>query len=152
MAQLVKNLPAMGRPGFDPWVGKIPWRREKLLTQNSMDWRIPWTVQCMALQRVGHDWMTFTFQTLNFVDAFLVSSLAFNIVYYIFFSFFFFCKLHWLGFALYPLLIIPSLYSPPQHPSFNSSVTTSNEHSYHLVLDHLLYLSALIFQIFSYCL
>ena len=26
--QLVKNLPAMLRPGFDPWVGKIPWRRK----------------------------------------------------------------------------------------------------------------------------
>ena len=22
----------VGRPGFDPWVGKIPWRREQLLT------------------------------------------------------------------------------------------------------------------------
>jgi len=21
-----------GRPGFDPWVGKIPWRRERLTT------------------------------------------------------------------------------------------------------------------------
>ena len=31
-AQLVKNLPAMWRPGFDPWVGKIPWRRERLPT------------------------------------------------------------------------------------------------------------------------
>ena len=31
MAQLVKNLPAM-LPGFDPWVGKIPWRRERLPT------------------------------------------------------------------------------------------------------------------------
>ena len=30
-AQLAKNLPAMwGRPGFDPWVGKFPWRRERL--------------------------------------------------------------------------------------------------------------------------
>ena len=41
VAQLVKNLPAMretwvqslgwqcGRPGFDPWVGKIPWREGK---------------------------------------------------------------------------------------------------------------------------
>ena len=28
VAQLVKNLPAMRRPGFDPWVGKIPWRRK----------------------------------------------------------------------------------------------------------------------------
>ena len=25
---MVKNLPAMGRPRFHPWVGKIPWRRE----------------------------------------------------------------------------------------------------------------------------
>ena len=32
MAQLVKNPPAVQRPGFDPWVGKIPWRRERLLT------------------------------------------------------------------------------------------------------------------------
>ena len=24
--------PQLGRPGFDPWVGKIPWRREQLPT------------------------------------------------------------------------------------------------------------------------
>ena len=28
VAQTVKNLPACRRPGFDPWVRKIPWRRE----------------------------------------------------------------------------------------------------------------------------
>ena len=28
VAQAEKNLPAMWRPGLDPWVGKIPWRRE----------------------------------------------------------------------------------------------------------------------------
>ena len=28
MAQIVKKLPAMPRSGFDPWVGKIPWRKE----------------------------------------------------------------------------------------------------------------------------
>ena len=27
VAHVVKNMPAMHRPGFDPWVGKIPWRR-----------------------------------------------------------------------------------------------------------------------------
>ena len=27
---MVKNPPATRRPGFNPWVGKIPWRREKL--------------------------------------------------------------------------------------------------------------------------
>ena len=32
MAQTVKNLPQCRRPRFDPWVGKIPWRREWLPT------------------------------------------------------------------------------------------------------------------------
>ena len=32
VVQLVKNPPAMQQPGFDPWVGKIPWRRERLPT------------------------------------------------------------------------------------------------------------------------
>ena len=32
VAQMVKNLLAMQRPGFNPWVGKIPWRGEWLPT------------------------------------------------------------------------------------------------------------------------
>ena len=32
IAQLVKNPPACMRPWFDSWVGKIPWRRDKLPT------------------------------------------------------------------------------------------------------------------------
>ena len=32
VAQLVKNSLQCRRPGFDPWVGKIPWRRERLPT------------------------------------------------------------------------------------------------------------------------
>ena len=32
VAELVKNLPATRGPGWDPWVGKIPWRRDQLLT------------------------------------------------------------------------------------------------------------------------
>ena len=32
VAHLVKNLPAMRETGFDPEVGKIPWRRERLST------------------------------------------------------------------------------------------------------------------------
>ena len=47
VAHLVKNLPASG-PGFNPWVGKIPWRRKSYPLQypgleNSMD--------CTVLQR-----------------------------------------------------------------------------------------------------
>ena len=33
VAQVVKNPLPCGRPGFDPWVGKMPWRRERLPTQ-----------------------------------------------------------------------------------------------------------------------
>ena len=33
VAQMVKTLPVMQKkPGFDPWVGKIPWRRKWLPT------------------------------------------------------------------------------------------------------------------------
>jgi len=27
VVQMVKDLSAIGRPGFDPWAGKILWRR-----------------------------------------------------------------------------------------------------------------------------
>ena len=74
-----------GRSGFNPWVGKIPWRWERLPTpvfcpENSMDytvhaekatathsstlaWTIPWTeepgrLQSMGSQRVGRNWAT----------------------------------------------------------------------------------------------
>ena len=32
VAQLVKYQPAMRETGFNPWVRKIPWRRERLPT------------------------------------------------------------------------------------------------------------------------
>ena len=32
VSQMEKNLLAMQEMGFDPWVGKIPWRREWQLT------------------------------------------------------------------------------------------------------------------------
>ena len=53
-----------GRPRFDPWVGKIPWRRERLPTPVFWPGEIhglysPWGY------RVGHDWATFT--SLHFI-------------------------------------------------------------------------------------
>ena len=30
VAQMVKNPPAMWETGFNPWVGKVPWRRKRL--------------------------------------------------------------------------------------------------------------------------
>ena len=56
VAQLIICLQC-GRPGFDSWVGKIPWRRSILA------WRIPRTeepggLQSIGSQRVGHNWVT----------------------------------------------------------------------------------------------
>ena len=43
MAQMVKNLPACGRPGFNPWVREIPWRRAWQLTPVFLPGESPWT-------------------------------------------------------------------------------------------------------------
>ena len=48
------------RPGFDSWVGKIAWRRERLPTP------VFWPgefhgLQSTRSQRVGHSWVTYTF-------------------------------------------------------------------------------------------
>ena len=32
LSQVPQSLLQCGRPGFDPWVGKVPWRRERLPT------------------------------------------------------------------------------------------------------------------------
>ena len=59
MAQMIKNLPAMQETTFDPWVGKIPWRREWLPTMvflpgefhghRSLEGYSPWGC------KIGHD-------------------------------------------------------------------------------------------------
>ena len=64
VAQMV-NLQCR-RPGFDPWVGKIPWRREWQPTplflpgefhgQRRLVGYSPW-----GCKRIGHDWVTNTF-------------------------------------------------------------------------------------------
>ena len=43
-----------GRPGCDPWVGKIPWRREMATHSSTLTWRIPWTEEPGRLQSTGH--------------------------------------------------------------------------------------------------
>ena len=66
MAQLVKNLPAM----WETWVQSLGWKdpleKEKAIYSSILAWRIPWTVQSMGSQRVGHDRATFTF-TFHFM-------------------------------------------------------------------------------------
>ena len=42
VAQMVKNPPAMWRPGFDPLVGKIPGGQHDIYS-SILAWSIPWT-------------------------------------------------------------------------------------------------------------
>ena len=55
VAQMTKNPPAM----WETWVrslGQEDPREEGKATHSSiLAWRIPWTVQSVELQRVGHD-------------------------------------------------------------------------------------------------
>ena len=60
VAQMVKNLPACGRPEVHPWVGKIPWRREWQPTLVFLPGESPWTeepggLHSMGSHRVRHD-------------------------------------------------------------------------------------------------
>ena len=52
-----------GRLGFDPWVRKIPWRRNWQLTLAFLPGKVPGTeepgrLQSMGLQRVGQNLVT----------------------------------------------------------------------------------------------
>ena len=64
VAQLVKNPPAM----WETWVRCLGWEdsleKGKAIHSSILAWRIPWTVYSMGLQRVRHDWATFTFTNL----------------------------------------------------------------------------------------
>ena len=62
-AQMVKNPSAVRRPGVDPLVRKIPWRRAWQPTPVFLPREPPWTekpgrLQSMGLQTVGHGWVT----------------------------------------------------------------------------------------------
>ena len=63
VARMVKNPHECGRPGFDPWDGKIPWRRAWQPTPVFLPGESPRTekpggLQSIGLQRVRHDWVT----------------------------------------------------------------------------------------------
>ena len=70
VTQTVKNLPVMQETGLNPWVGKIPWRREWLPIpvflpreshgQGSLVGYSPWSC------KVRHDSATFTFHIYIF--------------------------------------------------------------------------------------
>ena len=62
---VAQKVEKWGRPGFNPWVGKNPWRREwqptlEFLPENSVN-EEPGGLQSVGSQRVRHDWVTDTF-------------------------------------------------------------------------------------------
>ena len=42
-----------GRPGFNTWIGKIPWHRKRPTHSSILAWRIPWTEEPGGLQSMG---------------------------------------------------------------------------------------------------
>ena len=65
VVQTVKNPPPTktGRSWFDPWLGKILWRRAWQSTSILLPGDSPWAeepggLQSMGSQRVGHDCVT----------------------------------------------------------------------------------------------
>ena len=57
MTLVVMNPPADAgnrvRPGFDPWVGKIPLEEGMATHSSILAWRIPWTEEPGRLQSMG---------------------------------------------------------------------------------------------------
>ena len=51
---------------WETWVQSLVWEdpleKGKATHSSILAWRIPQTVKSMGLQRVGHNWATFTFQ------------------------------------------------------------------------------------------
>ena len=57
-AQVVKTRLQCRRPEFDPWVGKIPWRRKCLPTPVFLPGEFQVQRSLGGSQKVGHDWVT----------------------------------------------------------------------------------------------
>ena len=61
VAQLVKNPPAMWETRVRSLRWEEPLEKGKATHSSILAWRIPWTVQSMGWQGVGHDRATCTF-------------------------------------------------------------------------------------------
>ena len=72
------------RPGFDPWVRKMPWRREWQPTPIFLAWKIPWTEEPGQIQSMGHkksnttEYNTVTVYQLEEVPLYLSLQKVFN--------------------------------------------------------------------------
>ena len=64
VAQLVKNPPAMQETPAQSLGQEDPLEKGMATHSSILAWRIPWAVQTMGSQKVGHDWATFTWASL----------------------------------------------------------------------------------------
>ena len=59
--------------GFNPWVGKTPWRRERLPNSSILAWRIPWTVYSWGRKELDTiEWLS---QFLEYCPLSLITTL-----------------------------------------------------------------------------
>ena len=83
VTQLVKNHLQCGRPGFDSWVGKIPWRRERLPTPifwpeefhgvaESWTWLSDFHLYFDSFHFHLYDWVTFTCILIAFTFTYIL--------------------------------------------------------------------------------
>ena len=88
MAQTIKNLPAMRIPGFNPWAGKIPWRREWLPStpvflpgefhrQRSLAQAIVHGVAKSWTERLSLSWASLEAQMVK-IDVIIITIVMFN--------------------------------------------------------------------------
>ena len=73
VAQTVKKICLQCRPGFDPWVGKIPWKRKwqptpVFLPREFHGQEEPTGLQSMRSQGVTHNWATNTSHGRNLIS------------------------------------------------------------------------------------
>ena len=73
VAQIVKNLSARQETRFNPWVGKIPWRRKWQTAPSILAWKILQTENPGRLQSMGSesgmtDWLTLSFSSDKWVN------------------------------------------------------------------------------------
>ena len=85
VALVIKNLPfcrRCKRPGFNPWVGKIPGGGHN--PSSIFAWRIQWTeepdrLESIGSHRVGQDWRNLAQYSTRALDIALFTALFFNI-------------------------------------------------------------------------
>ena len=90
---MVKNLPVQCRkPGFDPWIRKIPWRREQLPTsvflpgefhgQRSLAGYRPWgRKESDTTEWPAHTFLICEYPYLEYYKAFRFPNLALDNIY-----------------------------------------------------------------------